>query len=45
VDALLVILKVYHLLVEIFVARLPLNPEPLIDPAAAPVRTPLPLEI
>jgi hypothetical protein len=45
VEALLVIEKVYHLLAAMFVASVPLNPEPEILPPAVAHVTPLPLEI
>jgi len=44
-EASLVILNVYHLLAAMFVAKLPLNPEPEMLPPAAEHVTPLPLDI
>ena len=44
-DESLVIEYVYHLLVAILADKLPLNPEPEIDPPAVPQVTPTPLEI
>lgn len=45
VEASLVILNLYHLLLAMLVAKLPLNPEPEMLPPAALHVTPLPLDI